>query len=287
VIAAVTAGIYLGWLSPRLIAPATRLQTFAVWEVLQFGLNAALFTLVGLALPKVVGRLDGQSAAEVARDAAVIFAAVVALRFLWVFPAAWLPRKLVARIRQRDPQPPWQWLVLVAWAGMRGAVSLAAALALPTGVPDRDLIVFLTYAVIAGTLLVQGLSLPFLIRALRIEDDGKDAYKENKARLMAARAAMERVDELREEEWVRDETAQRVRQLYEYRQRRFASRFAEDGTESEQIEFRSVNYQRLMHEIFSAQRATIVAMRNEGRITDEIMHRVERDLDLEESRLEV
>jgi CPA1 family monovalent cation:H+ antiporter len=104
---------------------------------------------------------------------------------------------------------------------------------------------------------------------------------------MAARAAMARVDELREEEWVRDETAERVRALYEYRQRRFATRFAEDGTESEQIEHRSINYQRLMHEIFSAQREAIVAMRNEGRITDEIMHRVERDLDLEESRLEV
>jgi monovalent cation/hydrogen antiporter len=287
VIAAVTSGIYLGWRSPQLIAPATRLQTFAVWEVLQFLLNATLFTLVGLALPNVVSHLDTQSAGEVARDAAVIFATVLALRFLWVFPAAWLPRKLVARIRRRDPQPPWQWLVLVAWAGMRGAVSLAAALALPAGVPDRDLIVFLTYAVIAGTLLVQGLSLPYLIRALRIEDDGKDAYRENKARLMAARAAMARVDELREEEWVRDETAERVRALYEYRQRRFASRFAEDGTESDQIERRSVKYQRLMHEIFGAQRAAIVEMRNEGRITDEIMHRVERDLDLEESRLEV
>ena len=104
---------------------------------------------------------------------------------------------------------------------------------------------------------------------------------------MAARAAMARVDELREEDWVRDETAERVRALYEYRQRRFASRFAEDGTESDRIERRSVDYQRLLHEIFSAQRAAIVSLRNEGRITDEIMHRVERDLDLEESRMEV
>jgi len=287
VLAAVTAGIWLGWRSPQLISPTTRLQTFAVWEVLQFLLNATLFMLVGLALPDVLHNLDSQSAGQVARDAGLIVAAVVALRFLWVFPAAWLPRWLIPRVRRNDPMPPWQWLVLVAWNGMRGAVSLAAALALPSGVPDRDLIVFLTYAVIAGTLLVQGLSLPFVIRALRIEDDGKEAYRENKARLMAARAAMARVDELREEDWVRDETAERVRALYEYRQRRFASRFAEDGTESGRIEERSINYQRLMHEIFGAQRAAIVEMRNEGRITDEIMHRVERDLDLEESRLEV
>ena len=105
--------------------------------------------------------------------------------------------------------------------------------------------------------------------------------------MKAAEAAVARVEELREEEWVREQTADRVRQLYDYRRRRFASRFAEDGSESEQIEARSIDYQRLMHEIYSAQRDAIIAMRNAGRITDEVMHRIERDLDLEESRLEV
>jgi CPA1 family monovalent cation:H+ antiporter len=171
--------------------------------------------------------------------------------------------------------------------GMRGAVSLAAALAIPLSVPDRDVIIFLTYAVILGTLVIQGLSLPFVIRALAIRDDGKNAYRESKARMKAAEAAISRLDDIREEEWVRDETADRVRQLYDYRRRRFASRFAEDGTESGQFEDRSVAYQRLLHEIFAAQREAIVDLRNAGRITDEIMHRIERDLDLEESRLEI
>jgi CPA1 family monovalent cation:H+ antiporter len=287
VLAAVTAGVWLGWRSPRLISPATRIQAFAVWEVLQFLLNATLFTLVGLALPDVLDRLQGRSAADLARDAAIVCGAVIALRFVWVFPNAYLPRMLFRRIRERDPYPPWQQLVLAAWTGMRGAVSLAAALAIPLSVQDRDVIIFLTYAVILGTLVLQGLSLPFVIRALAIEDDGKEAYKESKARMKAAEAAIERVDELRVEEWVRDETADRVRQLYDYRRRRFASRFAEDGTESGEFEERSVAYQRLLHELFAAQREAIVAMRNAGRITDEVMHRIERDLDLEESRLEV
>jgi len=287
VLAAVTAGIWLGWQSPRLIAPATRIQAFAVWEVLVFLLNAALFTLVGLELPDVLDNLSGHSAGELARDAVIVCGAVIALRFVWVFPSAWLPRTLVARIRARDPQPPWQQLVLAAWMGMRGAVSLAAALAIPRAVDDRDLIIFLTYAVILGTLVVQGLSLPYVIRRLAVGDDGKLAYRENKARMKAAEAAIARVETLREEEWVRTETADRVRQLYDYRRRRFASRFSDDGSESEQFETRSVAYQRLLHEIFDAQRAAIVELRNAGRITDEIMHRIERDLDLEESRLEV
>jgi CPA1 family monovalent cation:H+ antiporter len=287
VLAAVTAGVYLGWLSPQLISPATRIQAFAVWEVLQFGLNAALFTLVGLALPGVIDGLGSQSAGELAGDAAIILTAVIVLRFVWVFPSAYLPRKLFRRIRERDPYPPWQQLVLAGWMGMRGAVSLAAALAIPSAVEGRDEIIFFTYAVIFGTLILQGLSLPYAIRALRVGDDGKEGYKENKARMKAAEAAITRVEELRVEEWVREETADRVRQLYDYRRRRFASRFAEDGTESAQIEDRSVAYQRLLHEIFGAQREAIVAMRNAGFITDEVMHRIERDLDLEESRLEI
>jgi CPA1 family monovalent cation:H+ antiporter len=287
VVAAVTAGIWLGWRSPQLVTPSTRIQAYAVWSVLAFLLNATLFTLVGLALPDVLDRLRGQSAGELIRDAAIISAAVMALRFLWVFPTAYLPRWLVPAIARREPAPPWRQLVFVAWTGMRGAVSLAAALAIPQSVPARDEIIFLTYAVILVTLLLQGLSLPWVIRVLHIDDDGKEAYWENKARMFAAQAAVTRVEELREEEWVRDETADRVRQLYDYRRRRFASRFAEDGTESGQIEDRSVAYQRLLHEIYTAQRGALIALRREGRITDDIMHRVERDLDLEESRLEI
>jgi CPA1 family monovalent cation:H+ antiporter len=286
VLAAVTAGIWLGWRSPRVITAATRIQAFAVWEVLVFLLNAALFTLVGLSLPDVLHNLAGQSTAQLVRDALIVLAAVIVLRFLWVFPTSYLPRMLSRRVRERDPTPPWQSVVMVGWTGMRGAVSLAAALAVPDSVANRNLIIFLTYAVIFGTLTLQGLTLPFVIRRLATDDGGKDAQKESKARMRAAEAAIARLDELRIEDWVREETADRVRQLYDYRRRRFASRFNEDGEESGRFEERSTAYQRLVHEVISAQREAIVALRDEGRITDEVMHRVERDLDLEESRLE-
>jgi CPA1 family monovalent cation:H+ antiporter len=183
--------------------------------------------------------------------------------------------------------------MVVAATGMRGAVSLAAALAIPLTVaggapfPDRDLVIFLVYATILATLLVQGLSLPYVIRWLRVGEDGdrRAVVLESKARLYAADAALARLEELREEDWVREETHGRVRALYEYRRSRFAARFTDDGSESEAFESRASDYTRLMDELFLAQRERIIALRREGRISDEIMHRIERDLDLEDTRL--
>jgi CPA1 family monovalent cation:H+ antiporter len=293
VLAAVTAGVYLGWMSPQLIAPATRIQAFAVWNVLVFLLNAALFTLVGLALPAALDELDGVPAGELALHGAVVAAAVMAIRLLWVFPATYLPRAVSRRVRERDPAPDWRVTLLIGWTGMRGAVSLAAALAIPLTVeggapfPDRELIIFLTYVVIFSTLLLQGLSLPWLIRRLGIGDDGDDEHWENKARMKAADAALRRLDELAVEDWVREDTLERTRAMLEYRRRRFASRFDEDASESGAIEERSVDYQRLLREVLRAQRAAVIELRNQGRINDDVMRRVERDLDLEETRLEL
>ena len=172
---------------------------------------------------------------------------------------------------------------------MRGVISLAAALALPlttdTGAPfpGRDLILFLTFCVILVTLVVQGLSLPALIRALGVEDDHVGEKEETKGRIEIAQAALKRLEELAEEEWVREDTAERVRGMYNYRRRRFAARF--DGDE-DGLEDRSTAYQRLQIELLQAQRETLIRLRDEGRIGDEVMHRIERDLDLEESRLE-
>jgi Na+/H+ antiporter len=288
VLAVVSCGIYLGWNSPQIITPDARLQLFAIWSLLQFLLNAALFTLVGLQLPQVLDALGGQSPGELAAWAVAITLAVILTRLLWVLVSHWLPKVVRVRLRGGSGFPGLAMTFLVGWAGMRGAVSLAAALALPTDFEDRDLVVFLTYAVIFGTLIVQGLSLPPLIRMFRLDGDETDATKESKARLKAAEAALARIDELVAEDWVREDTADRMRRLYEYRRTRFAARFADDGgAESDGIEARSVDYQRLVREVLEAQRARIVEMRNEGRINDEIMHRIERDLDLEDLRLEV
>ena len=173
---------------------------------------------------------------------------------------------------------------------MRGVISLAAALALPlqmeSGVPfpGRDLIIFLTFCVILATLVVQGLSLPVLIRALGLEDDHLGDKEETHGRISIAEAALERLDELVEEDWVREDTTERTRGLYTYRRDRFASRFEGDP---DGVEERSAAYQRLMVELLVAQRLRLITLRDEGSIGDEVMHRIERDLDLEESRLEL
>jgi hypothetical protein len=209
---------------------------------------------------------------------------------IWVFPATYVPRWAFRRIRERDPSPPWRSVAVIAWTGMRGVISLAAALALPlqtasgSSVPDRNLIIFLTFCVILATLVVQGLSLPILIRALGLEDDHIGDKEETHGRIQIAEAALGRLDELIDEDWVREDTTERVRGLYIYRRNRFASRF--DG-DLDGVEERSAAYQRLMVELLGAQREKLVRMRDEGSIGDEVMHRIERDLDLEESRLEL
>jgi CPA1 family monovalent cation:H+ antiporter len=181
--------------------------------------------------------------------------------------------------------------LVIGWSGMRGGVSLAAALAVPLETdagapfPDRDLILFLTFAVIFVTLVLQGLTLKPLVKALDIDDDGTDESEEVTARLRAAEAALDRLEELADEDWVRDDTLDRTRRLYDYRRRRFSARV--DGSDEDGFEERSDAYKRLLREILAAEREELLALRNEGHISDEVRRRVERDLDLEESRLGV
>jgi monovalent cation/hydrogen antiporter len=174
---------------------------------------------------------------------------------------------------------------------MRGAVSLAAALAIPlttdagAAFPNRDLIVFLAFCVILGTLVLQGLTLPSLIRALGIEDDGLIEREDAKARIKAADAALARLDELAAEDWVRDDTAERMRGFYNFRRNRFGSRL--NGDDDGEIETRSTDYQRLRRELLGAEREAIVNLRRAGVINDDVMHRLQRDLDLEDLRLDI
>jgi monovalent cation/hydrogen antiporter len=291
VLAVVTAGIYIGWHTPELTTVETRLQGDAVWEILTFLLNALLFVLVGLQLPAILDALGGYTNTELAMDALVIVLAVIAVRFAWVFPATYVPRLLSPSLRERDPYPPWQAPVLISWIGMRGAVSLAAALALPlhtdsgAAFDGRSLILFLTFAVILATLVVQGLSMTLVIRALGLEDDGIVEREEVKARIHAAEAALVRIEELAGEDWVREDTAERLRGLYNFRRGRFVARL--DDQDDGNIEERSARYQRLLRELLDAEREAVLALRSDGTISDEAMRRVHRDLDLEEARLDL
>jgi Na+/H+ antiporter len=289
VLAAVTVGVYLGWRSPELSTPAMRMQGSAVWETLLFLVNALLFALVGMQLRPILDALSGRSTGSLVRDAVLVTATVLLVRIAWIFPFTYGPRWAFRRVRERDPYPPWQYPAAISWMGMRGAVSLAAALALPLETdsgapfPARALIIFLAFTVILGTLVVQGLSLPSVIRLLRLEDDGLEEKENAKARIYAAEAALARLDELAVEDWVREDTAERLRGLYNFRRSRFEARFGEDDA----LEQRSAAYQRLRRELLEAERAAVVALRREGRIADEVMRRIERDLDLEDTRLDV
>ncbi len=291
VLAAVTAGIYLGWNAPRLISPATRIQAYAFWETIVFALNSALFVVVGLQLPGILDDIRPAVAdGRLLRDAVVMLATVIVVRIAWVFPATYLPRRLSARIARADPVPRVSAVFLVSWTGMRGAVSLAAALAIPAtldagGVfPDRALVIFLVYAVILGTLLLQGLTLPLLIRRIGVGHD-QEIDAEDRARLLVAEAAIVRIEELREEEWVPDATAGRMRGLYEFRLRRFEARL--DADDDGELEGQSVAFQQLRRAALEAERAELLRLRGAGEISDPIMRRIERDLDLEDQRLEI
>ena len=291
VLAAVTVGIYMGWYTPELTTPQTRLQGIAMWEILFFLLNGLLFALVGLQLPAILDALSGRPTGTLIRYAVIVSITVIVARFAWVFVAGTLPRMLSRRLRERDPAPSWRAKTILAWSGIRGTVSLAAALALPlttdagTRFPDRELLVFLTFAVILGTLVVQGLTLPILIRALALEDDGLAEREEAKARIHAAEAALERLDELVDQDWVREDTAERMRGLYGFRRERFRERVDSEADGS--VEGRSANYQRLRRELLDAERRAVVELRRVGRIDDEVMRRVVRDLDLEDARLDL
>jgi len=173
---------------------------------------------------------------------------------------------------------------VISWAGIRGAVSLVAALALPTDFPDRELIVFLTFTVIVATLVLQGLTLPVLIRVLGVSDDGGASREDAKARVKAAEAALARLEELVAGGDVRPDTAERLRGAFGFRRDRFRARF--DDEDDGAIEERSLAYQRVMRELLDAERATVVALRNGGLIDDSVMQRVQRDLDLEAARLD-
>jgi len=289
VLASVTAGVYMGWHTPELTTVETRLQGSGFWAIFNFLLNVLLFGLVGLQLQPILDGLSGNSPADLIGYAVLVSVAVIITRILWVFPTTYVPRYLFRRIRERDPYPPWQFPAFVSWAGMRGAITLAAALSIPlttdagTVFPDRDLVIFLAFCVVLATLVLQGLSLPFVIRKLGLEADD-DTREEAKARIRAAEAALGRLEELVGEDWVRDDTAERLRGQYEFRRNRFAARF-DDGDDG-MVEERSQAYQRLRRELLEAERGAVVALRNEGRISDEVMHLVQRDLDLEYSRLD-
>ena len=286
VLAAVTVGLVVGWQAPRISSAQQRLQGYAVWEILVFLLNALLFVLIGLQLPAILDGLSGSSTASLIGYAVAISLAVILMRLAWVHSIVFVVRALDRRPEQRARRGSWRARTVVAWCGMRGSVSLAAALALPSDFPQRDIVLFLTFAVILATLVLQGLTLPTVIRLMRLPEDDQEEREELLGRRAATEAALARLDELAAADWTRDDTAERMRGLYTYRRNRLAARSGDDDG-GEDFEHRSKKYQKMVRSVLDAQRDEIVRLRDAGEISNEVMHRLERELDLEDARLEI
>jgi CPA1 family monovalent cation:H+ antiporter len=291
VVAAVTAGIFMGIRAPRSLPALTRLQGSFVWDIVDFVVNAILFVLIGMQLRSVIDGISGIAAGTLAGYAIAVTGVVIATRVAWfllVPLAVWAidPRPGAGATGVRAPGR-----LVVAWAGMRGAVSLAVALAIPLTtnagqrVPQRDLIIFLTFAVIFATLIGQGLTLPALLRRLGVRDESGDAEEEIRGRLIATKAALGELDALAEEDWTREETIERLRRFYEFRQRRFAARAGK--IEDTGYEDRTLAYQHTLQRLLVAQRAALLQLRDDGQLSNAAMNRIVRELDLEESRLEI
>ena len=288
VLAVVAAGVYLGWHSPSLTV-RFRLQAQVFWEIVAFLLNGFIFIMIGLQLPGILRQLNHEPLSRLTTYALIISATVVLVRIAWVFAATYLPRWLSPKFRTRDPAPSWQQSVLVAWAGMRGVVSLAAAFALPILLanrqpfPGRAYILFLTFCVILTTLVFQGLTLPFLIRKLGIKDDGVVESEERQARLQANEAAVDFVEQKALEEHFPDEVMVRVRAEYCDRIEQLNACRESIGNPGGDVA--TPVYQRLQQGALQVERQTIIALRDSQAINDAALRHIQRDLDLAEARL--
>jgi CPA1 family monovalent cation:H+ antiporter len=265
ILAAAVCGVFAGWYQSEFFDADTRLTGVAFWRILVFGLEAMLFVLLGLQLESVIDEL------ELLTAGIVLSVLVVAVRVL--FALAPLAPGLSRRER-----------LVVGWCGMRGAISFAAALSIPMGTAGREDVLFLTFVVILVTLVGQGLTLPALIRALKIADAREWSPEEAIARLEAAQTALDRLDELEQERRIDEEPLRRLRDLYRARFRQCVAVIGGDKP-PDALEEQRMRYGEVRRDLISAERAAVLALRDDGRITQEVQRLIERDLDLEEARL--
>ena len=296
VLAVVVAALILGQRSTR-AGYATRLQDYAVWNALQLVLESFAFLLIGLQLPKVVSEMKGTSAAVIVTSSVAVLVTVILVRIIWIYLFTYLPRLLFPKIREREPKPTPAQVFVVAWAGMRGVVSLAAAFGVPLTTmsgapfPGRPYLVFLTFVVVIGTLLLHGLTLPWLIRVLGVRSDeaSRDALAQAAANDKATRAAADKLDEL-----LAQQRATRRSDVHEgaaavlrsWNTRRRNSAWERLGRDDEDIgESPTSAFRRLRLGMLAAEREAFIAERDNGRIDDEVLRSVLRGLDLEEATL--
>lgn len=289
VIATVACGLYISWNGPLLISAATRLQGIFFWDLVIYLVEGLLFLLTGFQLRLLFEKSKAFPIDDVLVTTALVGAVIVIARFAWVFPAVYAPR-MIERIRVRDPSPPWRWVFVIAFTGVRGAVSLAAALALPftlqngEGFPHRDLILFVSFNVILITLVGFGLGLPLVVRLLGLGQTARDEHVAEREAEIAARrnalaAALKSLDNMTNDRELSEETVRLLRARHETRFNQLPESLDPENDEASAVGTA------LVRELITAERKFIHQQLRDGKITDESRRRIERDLDLEEASI--
>jgi|CZKO01.1.fsa_nt_gi CPA1 family monovalent cation:H+ antiporter len=292
VLATVTAGLYISWNGLRLISAETRLQGIFFWDFLIYLTEGMIFLITGLQARALMAGIGGYSLSRLAISGAVVCVVVISARFVWMYPATYVPRWLIPSIARKDPAPPWQWPFALAFTGIRGIVSLAAALAIPFATesgepfPDRDLILFLTFAVILVTLVGQGLMLPAVMRALGLAHAGRrerhvDRAEELAARRQAIEAAIESLEKLKAERRFSQDIVQPI--LTRLRDRiKYVGNRSEQGDGNKKLVALHDEIERF---VITAERDRINDLYRRGKLKDEARRRIERDLDLRDAHV--
>jgi CPA1 family monovalent cation:H+ antiporter len=290
VLATVACGLYVSWNGPLWISSATRLQGIFFWNLVIYLTEGLLFLLTGFQMRLLYEKSRGFPLDDILLAMALVAAIIIIARFVWVYPATYLPRMMSKSLRARDPSPPWQWVFILAFAGVRGAVSLAAALALPLALdsgapfPNRDLIQFVAFGVIFITLIGVGLFLPMVVRWLGVADAARSEIVTEHEREIAARrealdVALKSLDAIIEKRDLSDEVVSLLRARHEVRAGQLPDSLDPDKHDA------SATGTGLTRELIAAERKFIHTLLRDGRITDETRRRIERDLDLEEASL--
>jgi Na+/H+ antiporter len=290
VLAVVACGLYLSRQSSEFFSASVRMKTLAVWDSLTFAVNGLVFVLIGLQLPHVLAGIRGYSLRELLLYGALFSAIVIVLRLLWMFPATKLSYFIRTRILgQTYAKPNAKQIFVVGWTGMRGVVALAAAIALPEFLPDaspfphRNLIIFLTFCVILVTLVLQGLTLPPLIRALGLAGKAGHEDEEQEARRIITSTALTHIESARVED--QEDFAAVYDDISRRYTRRLASLSKESSDDNAMSNQELSRYRKILAELLRLERKTAIRLRNEGRINDEVLRKIEHELDLSETRL--
>jgi CPA1 family monovalent cation:H+ antiporter len=290
VIATVACGLYVSWNGPLWISSATRLQGIFFWDLVIYLIEGLLFLLTGFQMRLLYEKSKAFPLDDILLATALVAGIVIVARFVWVYPATYLPRVMSPTLRRRDPSPPWQWVFILSFAGVRGAVSLAAALALPFALasgdafPNRDLVLFIAFGVIFVTLVGLGFSLPMVVRWLGVADAAHNEHiaehqSEIAARREALDAALRSLDAIIEKRDLSDEVVNLLRARHEIRTNQLPASL---DPEAHDVSAAGTG---LTRELIAAERKFIHMMLRDGKITDETRRRIERDLDLEEASL--